>query len=272
MPVLDYAPAILAFVFAMLGIFAKTKDDSKSGLHRVTKAGWFFLFLSALSFSLGVYTIRAKHLALDKRYIVAGIARDRLADGVSLVLRPFCASDPAFAATGIDNLFSTISSSENLEALGRTRTVKASGTGGMVVAGASALPYQEFEESYQLLDFYVSGGKQLISSTLDSFGGYLSEDEIISMSVLLSDAFLNENYILSGKLGYFEEGLSDEAKSGGTSPWNTVGLHYFNAVYDGPSSRPGNLEPAREFLAKARSAIEILIRKNEKIKFAPCSR
>jgi len=272
MPVLDYAPAILAFIFAMLGIFTKTKDDSKTGLGRVTKAGWFFLLLSAVSFALGAYTIRAKHIALEKRSIVAGIARDRIADGVALLVRPFCASDPAFETTGIDGLFLTISSGENLEALGRKRTVSVNGMGERVVSGATNLPYSEFEELYQLFDFYVLSGKEIISSTLDSFGGYLSEDEIISVSSLLSDPFLNDDYILRGKIGYFELGLSDEAESGGTSPWNTVGLHYFDAIYEGNSARAGDLVPAREFLLRARAAIELLVSKGPEMEFNPCVR
>ena len=60
MAALDFIPALLAFTFAVLGIVGRTKDDTKTGTKKVTKVGWLFLVLSAVTMALGVYSVRAK--------------------------------------------------------------------------------------------------------------------------------------------------------------------------------------------------------------------
>lgn len=273
MSLLDYVPSILAFAFAVLALVGKTTDDKRHGIRKVTTIGWVVLSLSIFSLGLGLFTIYSKHIALDKRAAVAELTRARLTQGIALMLRPFCRVDELNSKLEIPRLFAVMRSDANLKAVGKARTVKWPGMGGRVVAGSKLLPYEMFDEVYQLLDFYIAEGERMTKETLSSFGGYLSEDEIITLSTLLSDGFLNGEYRLSGKLDYFQQGLKDEKRTGSPSPWNTVGLHYFNAIYEGPSARSGNTKPAVDFLRKAEAAVDLIANKrSQPVHLITCSR
>ena len=273
MQLLDYLPAFLAFTFGVLGVVTKTKDNSKSGIHQITKAGWLFIFLSATSLVFGGYTISAKQVTLEKRAIIADIAREWIVGGISLILKPLCGNDSVYQETEPAAIFANLASEDNISEVGKQRAKKQAWVGGKILSSSSLLPYKTFDEIYQLHDYYVSEGESIVMRTLGSFGTYLSEDEIIPISTLLSDSFLNNDYKLSGKLPYFDMGLEEEKGSGDTSPWNTLGLHYFDAIYEGSSARAGDLEPVSRFLDKAEAAIVVVLGKRiEPLNFAPCSR
>jgi len=64
---------------------------------------------------IDTHTIRAKHLTLDKRAVVADIARDRLIDGLSLLLKPLCGGDVTYSVDRAETLFSALRSKANLD-------------------------------------------------------------------------------------------------------------------------------------------------------------
>ena len=273
MQLLDYLPAFLALTFAALGVIARTKDDSRSGIHRITRAGWLFLFLSATAFCYGAYAIQETHIKKSKRDVIAHIARDRIVDGINLMLKPLCGVDRVFDEAEIGTTFKAVRSIENLSKVGKKRSVIWQGTGGYLVQRSNLVPFQAFEEPYELYDFYVSEGRKTVTATLSYFGTYLSEDELIAVSKLLADAFLNGDYNLSGKTTFFLMGLEDEKTTRHKSPWNTLGLHYFDAIYEGSTAREGNTMPASEFLSKAEAAIVVIAaRRTQPLNFKPCTR
>ena len=269
MRVFDYVPACLAFAFALLGIFTTTKDESRTGLRRTTAAGWFFVILSFLSLLLGVYWTIRSHEELAKRATVGEIARGRIVGGLELLVKPLCGD--ALGSTDASEVFETLASEQNLSNVGRQRAVKGEETGGLLVATTKRLPYQDFREPYQLYEHYIASGLRLLMDTLGVFGTYLAEEEIIAVSTLLEDGFLNGDYRLPGKITYFELGRLGEQSTGQDSAWNVVGLHYFNAVYEGSAKRAGNLQPAREFLSKAEEAAVVVIERTiPRRNFVPC--
>lgn len=252
MYLLDYIPAVLAFVFALLGILTKTTDESRPVRARITFAGWLFLCLSVIPLGLGVASVRATHRLASERAEVADIARSRLAEGITLLVRPLCGSN--VEATGVRRAFATLRSEDNLREVGRRRTVPWRDMGGLRVAGSRLVPSQAFREDYRLYEYYISSGQRLVMEALDIYGAYLSNEEFITVSTLMSDRFLHGSYRLAGAEFYFEAGRADEQNSLERSAWNTVGLHWFDAVYEGPWQRPGDYRAATNFLTKAEAA------------------
>lgn len=272
MLLLDYLPALLAFLFAILATLSKTKDQTKSGIRSITRSGWCLVVLSMISLLYGGFAIHQTHDIQSKREVIAGIARNWMVNGVNLLLKPLCGTPNITTSTDTAAKYRAFRSRENLDKVGKQRAVQRPGMGGLVSMPTSLTPYHAFEEPYQLYDYIIRRGEDAVMRALRLFGTHLTEEEIIAVSTLLSDEFLNGNYRLAGKTMYFELGLEDERKSQETSPWNTIGLHYFNAVYKGVAARKADLQPVTEFLAKAEKITMLLHGENASAAFAPCTK
>ena len=267
----DYLPSLLAFLFAILATLSRTKDETKSGIRSITRAGWIFVALSSISLSYGVLSIYQQHQLQKNREVIADIARTWIVDGFNLILRPLCGSREIADISDTATIYQALRSKENLSNVGRDRAVLWRNSGLKIVASSYLLPYKAFNEPYQLNDYYIDQGENRVMRALTLFGTHLLEEEIIAVSKLLSDHFLNNEYRLSGKEAFYRAGLEAERNNLEISPWNTVGLHYFDAIYEGPSQREGNLEPVTQFLSKAENATNLLLSQYLSATFAPCS-
>lgn len=272
MQTLDYLPALLAFVFALLAAFSKTRREEKRGILSITLAGWSFILLSAISLVYGVIVVNQIHDTQAKQEIIADIARRWTMDGLTFLLFPLCGKDEVSSDVDISTTFKMLRSKENLSLAGKKRTVNWPGLdGGTIFPFRTSIPRKGFKQPYQLYDYYIAQGESYILRALNTFGMYLSEEEIIAISVVLSDGFLNGRYKLSAHSNLFDQGLHDERSTLETSPWNIVGLYYFNAIYDGPNAREGNLQPAMDLLNKAERVAILLLRGDESLSFEPCT-
>ena len=186
-------------------------------------------------------------------------------NGFNAILRPLCGVDQAFATSDTSDLFAILQSDENLAAVSEQRAIAFQGSVGRIVSQISTLPYRDFENLFELNDFYISEGRERVEDMLSSFGGYLSDDEIIAISTLLSDPFLNSDYVLSGlTTTYFAQGLDDERRTGQESRWLKVGTYWFPG---------GEREPVLEFLEAAQIAVESVLAKSpDTVLFHPCQR
>ena len=269
MYLLDYVPAVLAFVFALLGILTKTTDESRPVRARITFAGWLFLGLSVIPLALGVASVRAAHRVAKERTEVADIARSRLMEGIALLVRPLCGGN--VETTDVRRAFATLRSEDNLREVGRRRTVPWRDMGGLQVGGSPLVPSQAFREDYRLYEYYVSSGQRLVMEALDIYGSYLSNEEFITVSTLMSDRFLHGRYRLPSAKFLFEAGRADEQNSLERSAWMTVGLYWFDAVYEGSAKRAGDYKLATDFLTKAEAAaIAVLGASAEAPDIVPC--
>ncbi len=270
MNAVDYIPSVLAFAFALLGILTRTKNDTKVGFRKVTRGGWMFLLLSVVSLLFGLFTINSSHVTAQKRQVVANMVRITLSDSIATLIRPLCGS-------GLDSelqpsaLFKLLVSEDNLREVGQDRTVKWITEGRIIARPTLLTPAMPFDEPYELYDHYISSGQNSLMQSLSLFGQYLTEEEIIAVLTLLSDPFLNLDYRLEHRSDYFEQGRMDETMTREPSPWNTRGLHYFNAIYEGPSTRAGDYQRVSDFLRKAEGAVNAIRRQHGNApSFQPC--
>ena len=275
--ILDYAPSLFAFALAVLGVLGHSKDASKDGIKAITRVGWVVVSLSFFMLLIGSISVHKRHVTQQSERLIANNMRPRLANGVELIVKPLCGSHREFVhETLTADIFELLNSDTNLESVGLKRTVErrifGDHPGGSITAVWSGIRTRSFREPYEVYDYYITEGKLIVESTLDTFGRYFSEDEIVALSNLVLDDFLNTRYHLSGNRAYFESGLLDEQENlGYESPWNTFGLHYFGAVYEGSSARPGDVQPVRDLLMKARNVVELLEENGlDAYSFSPC--
>ena len=274
MNILDYAPLFFAFTLAVLGVLGNSKDESKSGIKAITGIGWMVILLSGLLLFVGSISISNRHVTRQTERLIANNMRPRLATGIELIVKPLCGKSEEFSKDILTkDIFELLESDENLKLVGLRRTVRRF-SGGSIIAFWPGIKTRTFDEPYEVYDYYITEGKLMVEDTLNTFGRYFSEDEIVALSRLLLDDFLNTGYHLSERKMYFRAGLSDEQREPGyESPWNTLGLHYFDAVYEGESARPGDVQPVRDLLMKARTVVELLEHNGlDANSFSPCAR
>ena len=209
---IGYLPAALAFAFALLSMLTRTTDSTQVGLRRITRAGWLFVVLSAVSFVLGLIAIHSSHVTAQKRQIVANMARVWIADSIATLLRPLC-GETMESGLQPSALFAHLAE-RNLRLVGQDRAVKWIPEGRIVARATIFTPATAFDEPFEVYDRYISAGQQFATQTLGLFGQYFSEEEIIATSTLLADPFLNLDYSLTPFLDYLEDrsGLPTEVR------------------------------------------------------------
>jgi hypothetical protein len=79
---------------------------------------------------------------------------------------------------------------------------------------------------------------------------------IIRINNVLRDTFFRAKYKFSHNQIYLDQAVDDKKRTYEDSPWGTLGLYYFNAVYDGSAKREGKYDAYFRFLGKVRELVD----------------
>lgn len=245
---MDFIPIIIAFASALIGVVGNTWDSNKTGIRKITLTGWMVVVLAGTSLAYGGIVIQQKNKEIIEIGKIRHIAHNQITDGVKYIVRHLTDGDLR-ERDSIKNTLETLKTIDYQRKIGKTRLVTFQGMGGVVSDG----PLGGFENTYELFDANINNGKNLLDDVLIKYAQFLKPETIIKINKLLHNNFFVSKYTFTRNKTYFEEGLNDEVNGAKKSPWNYLGLYYFNAVYWGNGQRPGNNEDFNDFISSIES-------------------
>jgi hypothetical protein len=244
--VIDFIPLFTAFVATLVGIIGHTWDERRRGLHRLTTTGRAVVALGVVSLAYGTWTIYDKNRQISDVARVKQIAYQQIFEGLDALLLHLADRD-VLGMQSNDDIIKRLRDPSYLEELGKEDLVNYTGSGTLVDPIAND---PGFTHPYQLYDSHISLGEQLLNDVLVKYAHLLQPETIVRINAVLHDDFFRRKYKFSQHQVLFDQGVDDWKRTGEYSPWGTVGLYYFNAVYTGKSKRSGKYDDYLAFISR----------------------
>lgn len=242
---MEFIPIIVAFASALVGVVGNTWNSDQVGIRKVTVTGWVVASLAVISLIYGIQVLQKKNEEIIEVSKIREVAHAQISDGVGFIVRHITDGELR-KQNSITETLIKLKEKEYQKKIGETRLTQYRGMGGVVFDG----PLGGFSNPYELYDANISHGKSLLDDSLIKYAQFLKPKTIIQVNEVLNDPFFLNNYTFARHKEYFDQGLQDEENGADKSPWNYLGLYYFNAVYWGSGKREGSNEEFNKFISK----------------------
>jgi hypothetical protein len=243
--VIDFFPLFTAFAATVVGIIGNTWDKRKRGFHRLTTTGRAAVALGVASLAYGTWTIYDKNRQISNVACVKQIAYQQIFEGLDSLLLHLADRD-VLSMQSNNEILTRLRAPSYMEELGKKDLVNVTASGTLV----DPIPGPGFTHPYQMYDFNISRGEQLLNDVLVKYSHLIEPETIVRINAVLHDDCFRTKYRLTPNQVYLEQAVDDWKRTGQYSPWGTLGLYYFNAVYFGPSKRPGKCDQYLAFMAR----------------------
>lgn len=253
---MDFVPLLTAFAAALLGVFGGKWDKDKRGLRKLPWSGWFAMFLAVAALGHGVWTLNDKNRQISDVARIKQIAYDQIVVGTDFLLLHLADREVRDMKSN-STKFARLREPTYLEQIGKTSLVNYTGAG--VVTDGVGSP--DFTHTWELFDFNISRGEQLLNDSLVKYGHLLEPEVVIRVNEVLRDNFFRAKFRFRHNQTYLDEALGEWKRNYKDSPWGSLGLFYFNAVYEGPSKRTGKYEEYLRFLSKVQGLVDYVTAK-----------
>ena len=171
---IDFIPLVTAFVATLIGIVGNKWDKEKTGLQRLTWAGWIAVVLGVVALVHGIWTLSDKNRQIADVVRVKQIAYQDIIDGIDFMLLHL-ADNEVRSMNSNAAVFARLRDPAYLEQIGRQSIVNWTGEG-MVFDGVAA---PGFTHTYQLFDFNISRGEPLLNDVLLKYSHLMQPSTII---------------------------------------------------------------------------------------------
>ncbi len=267
---MEFIPVIVALLSAFIGVVGNTWNPHKSGIWKVTTTGWMVVVLAVVSFGYGAWILQDKNRQISQRAEIRIIAHTQIVEGIDFLTRHLRLDN-----SGLRDRLKQLTDSNHQDEIGKDRLVHFPGLEGGIVSDGVDGRMGGYREVYELYDANIEYGKNLLNDVLIKYVDFLDPSTIIEISQILHNKFFLNEYKFSKHKDFFELGLLNEKEHGvDKSPWNYLGLFYFNAVYWGDSQRKGDNTEFNGFIMKLQtlfSKLDAIATPNKKIQPTPKS-
>lgn len=242
---MDFIPIVIAFFVSLVGVVGGTWKSENSGIKKVTLTGWVVIVLAILSCTYGIRTIHLKNQEIFQVDRIRTMSHSQITDGVNFLIRHLFTQELE-EKESLKKSLDALTDEDYQRKIGQTLLVSYPELGGDIVSDG---PLGVFENPYELYDANIEHGKYLLNDVLIKYARFLKPETIILINKVLHDDFFRNRFQFSQHKTLFVEDLMEK------SPWNYLGLYYFNAVYWGGNPRNGDNENFNAFIHKVRKLI-----------------
>lgn len=248
---MDFVPVLTAFVATLVGVFGGKWDHEKRGLGKLPWSGWIAAVLAVVALGHGVWTLNEKNRQISDVARVKQIAYDQILVGVDFLLLHLADREVRELKSNTAK-FARLREPAYLDQIGKTSLVNYTGAG-VVTDGVDS---PGFTHAWELFDFNITRGEQLLNDSLVKYGHLLEPEAVVRVNEVLRNNFFRAKFRFRHNQIYLDEALGEWKRAYKDSPWGSLGLYYFDAVYEGASKRPGKYEDYLQFLSKIQGLVD----------------
>ena len=254
----SYVALIVAFLMTVVGIVGNTWNANGKGLRRLTRTAWAVLFLAVAALVIGASQARQKDAEIRDVFAIRKVANRQILDAASYLLRHLMSQ---YEMRFLDNdaLFAAIRNPENLSVVGQRCLLDA--PGGTTLDGFGGVG-GGFEQPWQLYDFNIDHGRKMLDDVIVKYASFVTPTLLLKIGAVLSDDFFVNTFPFTPHRFEIEldpdetKHLAETNKSILCSPYGTIGLHYFKAVYLPGKHRAPDYQAFFQFLAKLQALVD----------------